>query len=154
MTLSLLIALQAVQVLILWLHDWVPLPPLNDVGAVQAADSRARLVRVTLIQSLPFTLGLVASVAAAAQGHLAGWLWPWLWISYGLLFAGELRAWWLPYLIRPEPERAARYRAMFGTTHAFLPEHFGVTPNTLHCVLHAATALTVVTLAVSTLRGS
>lgn len=153
MTLSLLIALQVVQVVILWLHDWVPVPPLNDVRAVQAADSRARLVRVTLIQSLPFTVGLIGSVAAAAHNHLPGWLGPWLWISYGVLFAGELRAWWLPYLARPEPERAARYRAMFGATHAFLPEHFGVVPNTLHCVLHVATALTLITLAVGSVNG-
>ena len=152
MILSVLIALQAVQVVILWLHDWVPLPPLNDVGAVQAADSKARLARVTVIQSLPFTVGLVGSFAAA-QGHHLGWLWSWLWISYGLLFAGELRAWWLPYLVRPEPERAARYRAMFAATHAFLPEHFGVAPNTLHCLLHAATALTLITLAVSSFNG-
>ena len=154
MTLSLLIALQIVQVAILWLHDWVPLPPLNDVAAVQAADSRARLVRVTLVQSLPFTVGLIGSFAAAAQGHSLAWLQPWLWISYGLLFAGELRAWWLPYLVRSEPARADRYRAMFGATHAFLPEHFGITPNTLHCVLHSATALTLVTLAVSSFSGS
>jgi hypothetical protein len=108
---------------------------------------------VTLIQSLPFTIGLIGSLAAAAQGHRSGWLWPWLWISYGLLFAGELRAWWLPYVVRPEPERADRYRVMFGSTHAVLPERFGVVPNTLHCVLHAATALTLITLAVSSFSG-
>jgi excisionase family DNA binding protein len=45
----------------------------------------------------------------------------WLWISYGLLFIGELTAWWIPYLFHSQPERAARYQAMFGATHAFLP---------------------------------
>ena len=74
MTLDLLLVFQVIQVAILWLHDWVPMPPLNDVVAVQVADSRAHLVGVTLIQSLPFTIGLVGSVAAAAQGHKPGWL--------------------------------------------------------------------------------
>ena len=148
MRLGLLIALQALQVAILGLHDWLPVPPLNDVARVQAADSRMRLIVVTLVQSLPFTLGLAFTVAFAVTGHPA-WVRAWLWISYGLLFAGELRAWWVPYLLRPEPERAARYAAMFGGTHAFLPPRNGVTPNTLHCVLHAATAAMLVVLTVT-----
>jgi hypothetical protein len=144
--LTLLVALQAIQVAILWLHDWAPLPPINDVSAVRAADSTTRLVIVTLIQCVPYTIGLVFSVAALSSG-IPGWLRYWLWISYGLLFLGELRAWWVPYLLRPEPERATRYRAMFGATHAFLPEHNGIRPNTLHVVLHACTAATLVVLA-------
>ena len=145
--LTLLVALQAVQVAILWLHDWVPIPPLNDVSVVRSADTTTRLVTVTLIQSIPYTIGLVFSFAALSNG-VPGWLGYWLWISYGLLFLGQLRAWWLPYLVRPEPARAARYRAMFGATHAFLPEHNGIRPNTLHVVLHACTAATLVVMAV------
>ena len=75
-----------------------------------------------------------------------GWVRAWLWISYGLLFAGELRAWWAPYLLRAEPDRATRYARMFCGTHAFLPPRNGVTPNTLHCALHAATAATLLDL--------
>lgn len=143
--LALLIALQAVQVAILWLHDWLPLPPLNDVSAVRAADSTGRLVIVTLIQSAPYTIGLVFSLVGR-PADVPGWLWYWLWISYGMLFIGELRAWWLPYLIRPEPDRAARYAALFGSTHAFLPVHNGIRPNTLHVILHVCTAATLVVL--------
>ena len=141
-----LISLQLVQVLILWLHDWLPLAPLNDVAAVRRADSLSRLIRVTIVQSAPYTVGLVGSWLAWGRPW-PGWLGPWLWISYGLLFAGELRAWWSPYLLKPEPDRAARYREMFGRTHAFLPERNGVTPNTLHVLLHACTAATLVLLA-------
>ena len=42
---------------------------------------------------------------------------------------------------------AFAYQAMFGATHAFLPEHNGVRPNTLHVLLHACTAATLVVLA-------
>jgi hypothetical protein len=102
-----------------------------------------------LIQSVPYTIGLVSSVVGLSS-RFPGWLWYWLWISYGLLFLGELRAWWLPYLVRPEPERAARYRVMFGATHAFLPERNGIRPNTLHVALHACTAATLIVLALVT----
>jgi len=150
MTFDLLIALQAVQVAILWLHDWVPLGRLNDVARVQAQDTRARLIRVTLIQSVPFTIGLALSISYR-QVHQPVWTPYWLWVSYLFLFTGELRAWWAPYLLRPEPERAARYQKMFGGTHTFLRVRNGIAPNTLHCVLHAATACTLVTLALLTL---
>ena len=138
-----LIGLQAVQVGILWTHDLVPLGRLNDPAAVRRADSLGRLVILTLIQSVTYSVGLVGSVTAWGRSW-PGWLPVWLWISYGLLFVGELRAWWWPYLVRPEPERAFRYQALFGGTHAFLPVHNGITPNTLHVVLHACTALTLV----------
>ena len=151
MALDLLLALQVFQVAILWLHDWLPLAPLNDVGRVQAEDTRARLIRVTLVQSLPFTLGLVFTVLYRQFQH-PSWTWIWLWVSYLVLFAGEIRAWWLPYLVRPEPVRAERYETMFGGTHAFLPSHNGIVPNTLHCVLHAATASTLLTLTAHSIR--
>jgi hypothetical protein len=144
--LALLVLLQAAQVAILWLHDWLPLGSLNDIPAVHAADSRSRLAVVTIIQSVPFTLGLVFTLSHLAA-PLPDWVLQWLWISYGILFAGELRAWWLPYLVFHEPARSARYRAMFGATHAFLPERNGMVPNTLHVVLHACTAATLVALA-------
>ena len=43
-----LVALQGFQVLFLWLHDWVPLGSLNDIAAVRSADSKQRLIVVTL----------------------------------------------------------------------------------------------------------
>ena len=95
-------------------------------------------------------MGLIASIAYERTGHPA-WVWTWLWISYGILFAGEIRAWWWPYLVQPEPERAERYRGMFGNTHAFLPERNGLVPNTLHVVLHALTAATLILLGLRSL---
>ena len=121
------------------------------MAAVRRQDGVPRLIRVTLIQCVPFTIGLVASVAYLYTRHPA-WVWTWLWVSYALLFAGELRAWWWPYLIRAEPERAARYRRLFGATAAFLPERNGISPNTLHTILHAATAATLAALALRSLR--
>ena len=138
-----LLLLQGFQVAFLWLHDWLPLGRLNDVAAVRGADSTARLVTVTLIQSVPYTIGLIFS-ARHFGGVYPGWLQAWLWISYGLLALGQLRAWWLPYLLRPEPDRAAR--TMFGATHTILPERNGMVPNTAHLLLHVATAATLLLL--------
>ncbi len=142
-----LLALQAFQVAFLWLHDWVPLGRLNDAAAVRRQDSLPRLVLVTLVQSLPFTLGLLWSAQRFGQ-PFSHWPLRWLWVSYGLLFAGQLYAWWVPYLLRPDPARAERYRAMFGRTHAFLPVRNDMVPNTAHVLLHLATFATLLLLLV------
>lgn len=140
-----LLALQAFQVLFLWIHDWIPLGRLNDVAAVRSVDTRSRLVVVTLIQSVPFTLGLLFCLRSF--GHaFPHWLYMWLWISYSALFVGQIRAWWIPYLLHAEPERAARYQIMFAKTHTFLPVRHGLVPNTAHIMLHLATLATLLVL--------
>lgn len=140
-----LIALQAFQVIFLWVHDWIPLGRLNDVPAVRREDTPARLVMVTIVQSAPFTIGLFFSALYLGQPY-PEWLNKWLWISYGLLLIGQLRAWWVPYLFKAEPARAERYQKMFGNTHTFLPQRNGIVPNTAHILLHLATAATLVVL--------
>lgn len=143
---ALLLALQTAQLLFLALHDWVPLGRLTDPRAVQAEHSRGELLRVTALQTVPWAIGLAWSAAWIGRLFPPS-LMQWLWVTYGILFLGELRAWWVPYLGRPEPSRAARYRRMFGSTHSFLPERNGMVPNTAHVVLHGATAATLVVLA-------
>lgn len=140
-----LLVLQVFQVLFLWIHDWIPLGRLNDVTAVRSQDTTARLVFVTLAQSVPYTLGLFYSLM---YFHLPypHWLYLWLLISYSLMLVGQIRAWWMPYLFQPEPERAVRYRIMFGKTHSFLPLRNGLVPNTAHIMLHLATAITLLVL--------
>jgi hypothetical protein len=136
-----LLVLQALQVFFLWLHDWVPLGRLNDVKAVRSQDTTQRLVFVTLGQSVPFTIGLFYSLMYFHRPY-PHWLYMWLLISYGLMFIGQVRAWWVPYLFQPEPKRAARYQIMFGKTHSFLPIRNGLVPNTAHIMLHLATLAT------------
>ncbi|TZF90715.1 hypothetical protein [Cognatilysobacter lacus] len=109
---------------------------------MRSEDGIARLLWITLLQSLPWSVGLAGSLTYGSAPY-PGWLWHWLWVSYLILLAGELRAWWWPYLVRPDSQRAERYRRMFGHTHAFLPSRNGLVPNTLHVALHSATALTV-----------
>ncbi len=142
-----LLTLQALQVAFLWLHDWIPLGRLNDVAAARGADAR-RLIRTTLIQSIPFSIVLWFSARYFDHPYPA-WLRIWLWISYGLLFLGEIRAWWWPYLVRPDSGRAARYETLFGSTHAFLPRRHGMVPNTLHVLLHALTVATLLVLPIA-----
>lgn len=143
------LALQSFIVLFLALHDWIPLGSLSDLKGVRAAYPLAKRLVGTLISLIPFAIGLVDSVIYYGRTY-PNWLYWWLWISYGLLFLGELQAWWIPYLLHPDAQRTARYHVMFGATHAFLPERNGMRPNTLHVILHAATFALLIVLAVLT----
>jgi hypothetical protein len=144
-----LLILQCFHLLFISLHDWIPLGTLNDVKAIRVASPDQKLLSVTLLSLAPFAIGFSASVFYRDRAYPV-WLFWWLWVSYGLLFVGELRAWWIPYLCHPDRERAARYRVMFGATHSFLPEHNGMRPNTLHVILHLATLATLIALGVIT----
>ncbi len=65
------------------------------------------------------------------------WLLWWLWGTCLVCAYGILRAWWIPYLGTPDPERAKRYSIRFAGAHAFLPERNGIRPDTLHVAFHA-----------------
>lgn len=105
----------------------------------------SRELTMTLIQSVPWTIGLCFTLLHSSRPY-PDWLYEWLVISNGLLFIGQIRAWWIPYLVRPEPKRAARYQIMFSKTHFFLPPRNGMVPNTAHTLLHLATAATLIVL--------
>ena len=139
-----LLGLQAFHVAFLALHDFIPLGGWSDPAAAQRANGFARLVISTALSTAPFAFGLAESVRHA--GGYPGWLVRWLWWSYGLLFARELRAWWIPYLFGARQSLIDRYEVMFGRTAAFLPRRRGIQPNTLHVLLHAVTVLTLLAL--------
>jgi hypothetical protein len=139
------LALQTIVVLFLLLHDWVPLGRLNNLHAIRNQDSVGHTIIGTMVNSLPAAAGLFFSARYFGRPY-PHWLEMLLWITYGLLVAGLLRAWWIPYLFKPEPERAARYQIIFAGTHSFLPERNGIVPNTLHVCFHVAAVVIVLAL--------
>ena len=139
------LSLQAFVAAFLLFHDWIPLGSLNNLKAVRREDSLSGRVFVTLLPGLPSAIGFYCSAK-----HFAGpypmWLEILLWVTYGALLWGLLRAWWIPYLFRPDPQRAARYHIIFAGTHAFLPRRNGIVPNTLHVLFHFATVAVLIAL--------
>src|ERR1700674_5032865 len=107
-----LLALQSFHVAFLLLPEWIPLGRLNDVLAVRRENSISQLIFGSLITGGLFAFGLAASLHYYGRTY-PHWLHTWLWVSYALLFLGELRAWWIPYNIQAEPQRAARYQSLF-----------------------------------------
>ena len=145
-----LLALQCFVVLFVALHNWIPLGALNNVRGVRVAFPTGKLFVTTLINFTPFAVGLVATAFYFFRGH-PGWVFWWLWITYGLACYGSLKAWWAPYLYRPDPALIARYKTMYAGTHSFLPEHNGIRPNTLHVLFDIVTVAILIDLAALTI---
>jgi hypothetical protein len=135
------IACQALVVVFMALHDWIPLGALNNLPAVRASDSRAKLFMVTFLSTLPFIVVLICTMASA-RGFRIGWARPAALIAYAMLIAGIARAWWIPYFFSTSPKRRARYVLRFRGTHAFVPERNGVRPDTLHVSFHIVALVT------------
>ena len=140
---------QLFVVLFIALHDWLPLGRLNNLAGIRAVDTTRHLVVVTVLSTLPFAIGLAASVYYARTGFPM-WVMVWLWISYGTGAYGMLRAWWIPYLLIRDPERAARYQQRFANTHAFLPARNGIRPDTLHVCFHVVLVVLIILLCILT----
>ena len=141
-----LLALQGLQVAFLLLHDWVPLGRLSNLAAVRSTDSTARLFWTTILSALPFAAVFVVCCLHGTTFIWPMWLQTWLWYTCLFAIAGALIAWWIPYLLRPNPERAARYKVRFAGTVSFLPERNGIRPDALHVVYHVVLVATVVLL--------
>ena len=141
-----LVICQAVVVIFLALHDWVPLGRLNNIAGLRAVDSTNRLALATALSTLPFAAVLVASTLFASVRY-PNWLLWWLWGTYLACAYGILQAWWIPYLGTIDPDRARRYRIRFAGTHGFLPVRNGFRPDTLHVAFHSLVVATLVILA-------
>jgi hypothetical protein len=140
---------QSSVVAILLLHDWIPLGRFNNLAALRSADPLTARLVTTIIPLIPTALALYfcAQRFTEPYSHDLKML---LWITYGILLIGMLRAWWIPYLVTPDPKRAARYQVLFAGTHTVLPVRNGMVPNSLHIVLHLVTFATFVLIAIRT----
>ena len=144
---ALLIGAQAIQVVFLLLHDWVPLGRLTNLAAVRAIDSTAKLLWTTLLSALPYAVGFGLSVVTFPIWPM--WLWTYLEWLYAITLVFIVRAWWIPYLSPSDSARAERYRTRFAGTVTFLPKRHGFAPDALHTAYHA---VVVGTLALLVLR--
>jgi predicted outer membrane lipoprotein len=137
---------QIMVVVFLAFHDWVPLGNLNNVAGLRAVDTTKRLAFTTVVSTMPFAAVLVVSILFASVEY-PNWLLWWLWGTYLVCAYGILRAWWIPYLGTPDPDRAKRYSVRFEGTQGFLPERNGIRPDTLHVAFHALVVAILVVLA-------
>ncbi|MGA8940999.1 MAG: hypothetical protein WB439_17680 [Acidobacteriaceae bacterium] len=130
-------AVVLLQLLVLALHDTIPLGRLNNLQNFRAA---VPLRRRVIGSSVNTAVGLWAvwlcwhGAMAGGRGDLIGLI-----VLQGLLFLGEIRSWWWGYFFGASPETVGHLRPNWEGTIAFLPERNGINLNVVHCVMHALT---------------
>jgi hypothetical protein len=103
-------------------HNWIPLGILNNLKGIRAEFATQKLLITAFVNLTPVAIGLAAGAFYFGRAY-PGWLFWWLWITYGFACYGSLMAWWIPYPFCPQPKRAAPYQVMYPATHSSFPEH-------------------------------
>jgi hypothetical protein len=117
-------------------HDWIPVPPLNDIQALKKYDSQFYRILGSAINGavvfIPLMLTLIfhneQSIALAPNIIIV--------IFYAILTVGTIFSWWVPYFFGSSQKLKHQF-SKFKKTHHFLParkDH--IVPNTLHVILH------------------
>lgn len=128
---------QAIVLIFIIAHDWVPLGPLNDVATLKTSP-RVRGMKIrTATNSLLVAAALILSILWWSEPYPLAVRIAFVAI-YALLFAAEIVAWWVPYFFGASPRRTKAIQSMFARTHSLLPRRPDrIVPNTAHLMLHA-----------------
>lgn len=130
------VVIQAVLLCFMLFHDWIPVPPLNDIEALKKEGSNFYRMLGSLING---TLVFIPLLLTLIYGRATGIpLIPNIAIGgfYLLLTVGTILSWWVPYFFGSSTKHKKAFQK-FKNTHHFLPprgDH--VVPNTLHVLLH------------------
>jgi hypothetical protein len=116
-------------------HDWVHLPPLTDIRAMEKHSTK----KGRFINSLIFALIVLYPLYLTyfyRNNYTSGILLP-IVFTYGLLTLGTIFSWWIPYFFGSYSVAHKEAFAEYQNTHHFLPPiGDNVIPNTFHVMLH------------------
>ncbi|MBI2344741.1 hypothetical protein HYV10_01560 [Candidatus Dependentiae bacterium] len=128
--LKLFISFQVVLLGFMLFHDWISIPPFNDIEAIRKNHSRLSILFSTLINSLCVAIPLYLTLFYFDSSLLV------ILCFYSGLTAGAIVSWWAPYFFGSSIAHKKSF-SKFKNTHHFLPVRGdNVIPNSLHVVLH------------------
>ena len=129
------IFLQTILLIFMLFHDWIPVPPLNDVGTLKKVDGHFYRLLGSFINGatvlIPLSITLYyhqSSMPLSASVTIFSF--------YFFLTIGTILSWWVPYFFGSSQKHQEQF-GKFKNTHHFLPARGShVRPNTLHVILH------------------
>lgn len=128
------IILQIILFFFMTFHDWVHLPPLTDIRALEKHSSKQGRVINSIIFALIVLIPL--SLTWFYEPNFPQWTLITIVSFYGLLSLGTILSWWVPYFFGSSQAHKQGF-AEYKNTHHFLPARGdNVVPNTFHVILH------------------
>lgn len=130
------ISLQSVLLVFMLLHDWVSIPPFNDIKTLKRFDStRYRLIG-SLVNGFFILAPLVLTLLFFQKTFIPIAVAFTVVAFYFVLTLGTILSWWIPYLFGSSKHHKEQFEK-FKKTHHFLPLRKNhIVPNTLHVILH------------------
>ena len=138
-----LLATLVLLFLLLALHDLLPMGQWNNLQHARSQVSSVKLATAVVVNGTVGAVPLILSYLSRGVRYPT-WQRETTTFILAFLFIGELLSWWKPYFFGARAGYAERLQAIFAGTHAFLPERNGITPNALHCAMHALTLLALI----------
>lgn len=130
------IAIQFVLLAFMLFHDWISIPPLNDIEALKTNDSTFYRVLGSLINGLFVLIPLILTIIFFDHNHVPFSIALIVFSFYFVLTLGTIFSWWLPYIFGSSKTLKEAF-SKFKNTHHFLPARGdNIVPNTLHVILH------------------
>lgn len=128
------IALQTILLIIITLHDWVHLPPLTDIRALEKhSTKKGRLINSTIFFLL---VAIPLFLTWYYQPHFPLWVLISLVNFYGWLSLGTILSWWVPYFFLSSEQHKKNFEEYKNTHHFLPPIRDNVIPNTFHVLMH------------------
>lgn len=128
--------LQFVLLLFMLFHDWIPLPPFNNIAALKTANTRFFLLMGSFVNGTLVLIPLTITFLYYNKENVSIYLTLLVVIFYLTLTIGTILSWWIPYIFGSSQGHKHRF-SKFKNTHHFLPSRGNnVVPNTLHVILH------------------
>lgn len=133
---QLFIILQIILLIFMLFHDWIAIPPLNDIKTLKITDKNFYRLLGSIINGAVVLIPLILTIKYERQNIFPSSIAFNIFIFYLLLSIGTILSWWIPYFFGSSQKHKERF-SKFKNTHHFLParkDH--VIPNTLHVILH------------------
>lgn len=132
----LFILLQLILFLFMIFHDWISVPPFNDIKTLKISDSYFYRLLGSAINGIVVLIPLIITWHYYRQSAFPLSAIITISIFYFILTIGTILSWWVPYIFGSSQKHKLEF-SKFNHTHHFLPKRGdNVIPNTLHVILH------------------
>lgn len=130
------IILQFILLLFMLFHDWISVPPFNNIPALKLVDSNFHRLLGSIINGAGVLIPLLLTIPYYNHSGIPPSTASTIFIFYLILTIGTILSWWVPYFFGSSQKHKKLF-SKFKDTHHFLPARGdNVIPNTLHVVLH------------------
>lgn len=117
-------------------HDWIPIPPFNDVSTLKTVDTSSSRLFGSIINGGTVLVPLLITLVYYHKSSFPLFAAIVVFMFYLILTIGTILSWWVPYFFGSSDQHKQEF-TKFKNTHHFLPARGdNVIPNTLHIVLH------------------